>query len=61
MRGRSTEVQEVLVGPSNENHIVVEQGLEAGERVLLRDPNDEGRPLGGNALPGFLDVVAPSP
>ena len=61
MRGRSTEVQEVLVGSSNENHIVVEQGLEAGERVLLRDPNDEGRPLGGNALPGYLDVVAPSP
>ncbi len=61
MRGRSPEVQEVLVGPSNENHIVVEQGLEAGERVLLRDPNDAASPLGGQALPGFLDVVAPSP
>ena len=61
MRGRSPEVQEVLVGPSNENHIVVEQGLEEGERVLLRDPNDMARPLGGNAFPGFLDVVAPSP
>lgn len=61
MRGRSPEVQEVLVGPSNDNHIVVEQGLAPGERVLLRDPNDDGRALGGEDVPGFLDVVAPSP
>ena len=60
LRGRAPEAQEVLVGPSNENHIVIEQGLETGERVLLRDPNDEGRPLGGDALPGFLDVVGSS-
>lgn len=61
MRGSSTLVQEVLVGPSNENHIVIEQGLDVGDRVMLRDPNDEGRPLGGEPLPGFLDVVAPEP
>ena len=61
MRGRSPDVQEVLVGPSNENHIVIETGLEPGDRVLLRDPNGDGTPLSGDLLPGFLDVVAPSP
>ncbi|MGH9322317.1 MAG: efflux RND transporter periplasmic adaptor subunit [Vicinamibacteria bacterium] len=57
--GGSPEAREVLVGPSNENHIVVEAGLEAGDRVLLGDPADDGRPLGGESVPGFLDVVAP--
>lgn len=61
MRDDSPEVREVLVGPSNENHIIIEQGLDVGDRVLLRDPNEDGAPLGGEALPGFLDVVAPSP
>lgn len=59
VRGSSSEAREVLVGPSNENHIVIEAGMEPGERVLLADPNDEGRPLGGESVPGFLDVVAP--
>ncbi len=53
------EAREVLVGPSNENHIVIGTGVEAGELVLLGDPSDEGRPLGGESVPGFLDVVAP--
>jgi HlyD family secretion protein len=53
------ETREVLVGPSNENHIVIGTGVEAGEMVLLGDPSDEGRPLGGESVPGFLDVVAP--
>ncbi len=53
------EAREVLVGPSNENHIVIGAGVEAGELVLLGDPSDEGRPLGGESVPGFLDVVAP--
>ncbi len=53
------ETREVLVGPSNENHIVIGTGVEAGELVLLGDPSDEGRPLGGESVPGFLDVVAP--
>ncbi len=59
VRGGSTEAREVLVGASNENHIVIEAGLEPGDRVLLADPKDEGRPLGGESVPGFLDVVAP--
>ena len=60
MNGGSPEPREVLVGPSNENHIVIGTGVEAGELVLLGDPADEGRPLGGESVPGFLDVVAPS-
>ena len=60
MNGGSPEAREVLVGPSNENHIVIGTGVEAGELVLLGDPADEGRPLGGESVPGFLDVVAPS-
>ncbi len=58
--GAKPEAREVLVGPSNENHIVIEAGVEAGELVLLGDPADEGRPLGGESVPGFLDVIAPS-
>ena len=59
MNGGSAEAREVLVGPSNENHIVIGTGVEAGELVLLGDPSDEGRPLGGESVPGFLDVIAP--
>jgi hypothetical protein len=60
MNRGSPEAREVLAGPSNENHIVIGTGVEAGELVLLGDPADEGRPLGGESVPGFLDVVAPS-
>ena len=58
--GGSAEAREVLVGPSNENHIVIEAGIEPGELVLLGDPADEGMPLGGESVPGFLEVVAPA-
>jgi HlyD family secretion protein len=60
MNGGSPSAREVLVGPSNENHIVIGTGVEAGELVLLGDPADEGRPLGGESVPGFLDIIAPS-
>lgn len=60
MNGGSPEPREVLVGASNENHIVIGTGVDAGELVLLGDPGDEGRPLGGENVPGFLDVVSPS-
>ena len=36
--GRNPRPREVVLGPSNADHVVVEKGLEAGERVLLRDP-----------------------
>jgi HlyD family secretion protein len=58
--GGGPEPREVLLGPSNDNHVVIEAGLDAGDRVLLGDPHDDGRPLGGESIPGFLDVVAPA-
>ena len=57
LRQGKAQVQEVLTGPSNENHIVIEAGLEQGERVLLRDPTDDGSL--GNKGTGFLDIVSP--
>ena len=36
--GRNPRPREVVLGPSNADFVVVEKGLAAGERVLLRDP-----------------------
>jgi hypothetical protein len=58
LRDGEPEVQEILTGPSNENHIVVEAGLETGEKVLLRTPSDDGGAFGGEAL-GLLEAVTP--
>ena len=30
--------REVVLGPSNRDHVVVEKGLKRGDRVALRDP-----------------------
>jgi hypothetical protein len=50
-----------LTGPSNDNYIVIEAGLEAGDKVLLREPGEGGRSLRGAGTPDFLDIVSPSP
>lgn len=60
LRNQEPELQEVLIGPSNENHVVIEAGLATGERVFLRDPHGDYRPLGGESFPGLPDVVSPS-
>jgi HlyD family secretion protein len=60
VEGGSPEPREVLLGPSNDNYVVIEAGVDAGDRVLLGYPDDDGRPLGGESIPGFLDVVAPA-
>jgi RND family efflux transporter MFP subunit len=60
VRGGRYDPREVLLGPSNDNHVVVESGLEANERVLLGDPDDEGRPLGGEGVSTPFDVVGPA-
>jgi HlyD family secretion protein len=57
LRDGRPQRQELLVGPSNENHIVVETGLVEGEKVLLRDPDDSGVPSEGPT--DFFDVLAP--
>ena len=60
LRDGRPKVQEVLIGPSNDNHVVIEAGLEPGEKVLLRDPTEEGRSPGRDKVPDFMDIVSPS-
>jgi HlyD family secretion protein len=38
VRGRGLSPREVVLGPSNQDYVVVEKGLQRGERVALRDP-----------------------
>lgn len=38
VRGRGLAAREVTLGPSNQDHVVIEKGLGRGERVALRDP-----------------------
>ena len=59
LRKGQLQVQEVLTGPSNENHIVIEAGLEPGERVLLSDPTEDNGPLAGEGT-GFGEIVSPT-
>jgi multidrug efflux pump subunit AcrA (membrane-fusion protein) len=38
MSHRRAVPREVVLGPSNQDFVVIERGLRAGERVSLRDP-----------------------
>jgi HlyD family secretion protein len=60
IRDGKPKAQEILTGASNDNHIVIEAGLEAGEKVLLRNPT-EGDPAVGDTAPDFLDIIMPDP
>ena len=42
------EEREVIVGEKNLNFIVIKEGLEAGEKVTLRDPTLPLEELGGS-------------
>ena len=46
-RGRTPRPQEVVLGPSNQDFVVIERGLEPGERVYLRDPGAPPSDFGG--------------
>jgi len=46
---RRPTAREVVLGPSNREFVVVEKGLEAGERVLLRDPETAVPDPGGSS------------
>jgi len=46
--GAEPERRVVEIGRSNTHYVVIESGLDAGERVLLYDPREEGR----GSLPG---------
>jgi HlyD family secretion protein len=49
--GRRPEPREVVLGPSNQDFVVVEKGLERGERVLLREPGAPPSDFGGVTTP----------
>lgn len=38
LRGRGLSEREVALGPSNQDFVAIDQGLKAGDRVALRDP-----------------------
>ena len=50
VRGGNTEERKVVLGKRNEDYVIVEEGLAAGDRVALRDPTLMLEHLGG--MPG---------
>ena len=48
---RGLRPREVLLGPSNPDHVVVERGLRPGEKVALSDPEAPPVEFGGAASP----------
>ncbi len=51
VRGRATQEREVALGPSNQDFVVIERGLDRGERVALRDPEAPGSDFGAQTGP----------
>ncbi len=51
LAGRRPEAREVVLGPSNQDFVVVENGLARGERVLLREPGAPPSDFGGLTTP----------
>jgi HlyD family secretion protein len=49
--GRQPRPREVVLGPSNQDFVVIEKGLEKGERVCLRDPGAPPSDFGGLTNP----------
>jgi multidrug efflux pump subunit AcrA (membrane-fusion protein) len=47
-RGR-LRPREVELGPSNPDHVVIDRGLQPGERVALRDPSAPSSDFGSGA------------
>ena len=45
--GSTPKVHAVELGKKNDNYIIVESGLAAGDQVSLRDPNAIGKDIGG--------------
>jgi HlyD family secretion protein len=51
LAGRRPEVREVVLGPSNQDFVVIEKGLARGDRVLLREPGAPPSDFGGLTTP----------
>ena len=56
VRGGGTEERRVVLGKRNDDYVIVEEGLAAGDRVALRDPTLVLEHLGG--MPG--EAVTPA-
>jgi HlyD family secretion protein len=48
LAGHRTREREVVLGPSNDDFVVVESGLARGDRVLLRDPQEPSPHVSGS-------------
>lgn len=51
LAGRRPRAREVVLGPSNADFVVIEKGLERGDRVLLRDPGTGPADTSGGVSP----------
>jgi HlyD family secretion protein len=51
VRGRGIHAQDVVLGPSNQDFVVVEKGLRKGERVCLREPGAPATDFGALTSP----------
>jgi HlyD family secretion protein len=49
--GRRAEAREVVLGPSNQDFVVIESGLRRGERVCLREPGAPASDFGSVTSP----------
>jgi HlyD family secretion protein len=49
--GRRIRPREVVLGPSNEDFVVVESGLREGDRVCLREPGAPPTDFSGMTTP----------
>jgi HlyD family secretion protein len=49
--GRTPQPREVVLGPSNQDFVVIERGLDPGERVYLHDPGAPPSDFGGLTNP----------
>ena len=50
-RGRGFDLRQVKLGKRNATHVVIEDGLDSGEEIALRDPN-EAMPATESSQPG---------
>ena len=51
LSGRRAEAREVVLGPSNQDFVVIENGLRRGERVCLREPGTPASDFGSVTSP----------
>lgn len=61
MKSSGPKMKEVRVGPKNSDYIIIEEGLDAGDRICLRDPTKPVQTMGGEEGATEAPTAAPSP